>query len=192
MTGGGYFVNASIFLIDLLFGLYILAIMLRLILQLVRADFYNPLCRAIVSVTNPALKPMRRYIPALGTIDSASILLMLGLQLLSSYLVFSLLGYRPSLNCLFLTAIAELIGTGIYIFMAAIFIQIVFSWVAPGVYSPVVGIIDSITRPFLRLARRILPSTSVIDFSPMLVIVGLMLGLILIVAPLRDLAKALL
>lgn len=191
MTGGSYFVNASIFLIDLLFGLYIIAIMLRFILQIVRADFYNPLSRAIVSVTNPALQPMRRYFPALGTIDSASILLMLGLQLLSSYLVFSLLGYRPGFYSLLLSAIAELIGTGIYLFMAAIFIKIVFSWVAPGTYSPVVGIIDSITEPLLRPARRILPPKAGIDFSPMLVVIGLMLGLMLIVAPLGDLAKAL-
>ena len=67
MSGGGYLTNAGVFLIDVLFGLYIFAVMLRFLLQVVRADFYNPLCQAIVTVTNPALRPMRRYIPSIGT-----------------------------------------------------------------------------------------------------------------------------
>ena len=192
MAGGGYFVTAGVFLIDLLFGLYIIAIMLRFFLQIVRADFYNPLCQAIVTVTNPPLRPMRRYIPAIGTIDTASVLLMLGLQLLSTFLVFSLLGYSANFAGLLLSATAELISKAIYLFMIAIFIQIVLSWVAPGTYNPVVGVIDSITTPLLRPARRIVPSMGGIDLSPMLVIIGLTLGLMLVVAPLRDFAKALL
>ena len=192
MAGGGYLVNAGVFLIDLLFGLYIFAIMLRFFLQLVRADFYNPLCQAIVTVTNPPLRPLRRYIPALGTIDTASVLLMLCLQLLSTFLVFSLLGYSPSFAGLLLGATAELVSKVIYLFMVAIFIQIVLSWVAPGTYNPVVGVIDSITTPLLRPARRMVPPMGGIDLSPMLVIIALTLGLMLIVAPLRDFAKALL
>lgn len=192
MAGGGYFVTAGVFLIDLLFGLYIIAIMLRFFLQIVRADFYNPLCQAIVTVTNPPLRPMRRYIPAIGTIDTASVLLMLGLQLLSTFLVFSLLGYSANFAGLLLSATAELISKAIYLFMIAIFIQIVLSWVAPGTYNPVVGVIDSITTPLLRPARRIVPPMGGIDLSPMLVIIGLTLGLMLVVAPLRDFAKALL
>ncbi len=192
MAGGGYFVNATVFLVDLLFGLYIIAVMLRFFLQIVRADFYNPLCQAIVTVTNPPLRPMRRYIPAVGNIDSASILLMLSLQLLSAFLVFLLLGYSPNIAGLLVSAIAELISKAIYLFMIAIFVQIVLSWVAPGTYNPVVGVIDSITTPLLRPAQRLLPPMGGLDLSPMLVIVGLTLGLMLIVAPLRDFAKALL
>lgn len=192
MAGGGYLINAAVFLIDLLFGLYIFAVMLRFFLQIVRADFYNPLCQAIVTVTNPPLRPMRRYIPALGGIDTASILLMLSLQLLSTYLVISLLGYSPSFAGLLLSALAELISKAIYLFVIAIFIQIVLSWVAPGTYNPVVGIIESITTPILRPARRMLPPMGGLDLSPMLVVVGLYLGLMLIVAPLRDFGRALL
>ena len=60
MNGGGYFANAGIFLVDVLFGLYIFVVMMRFFLQVVRADFHNPLCRAIVTVTNPPLRPLRR------------------------------------------------------------------------------------------------------------------------------------
>jgi YggT family protein len=192
MASGGYFTNAGVFLIDLLFGLYIFAIMLRFFLQIVRADFYNPLCQAIVTVTNPLLRPMRRYIPAVRGIDTASLLLMLGLQLVSTYLVISLLGYSPSFAGLLLSALAELISKAIYLFIIAIFIQIVLSWVAPGTYNPVVGVIDSITTPVLRPARRVLPPMGGLDLSPMLVVIGLYLGLMLVVAPLRDFGRALL
>ncbi len=178
-------------MIDLLFGLYIFAVMLRFFLQIVRADFYNPLCQAIVTVTNPPLRPMRRYIPAVGGVDTASVLLMLSLQLLSTYLVFSLLGFSPSFIGLLLSAFAELISKAIYLFVFAIFIQIVLSWVAPGTYNPVVGIIDSITTPLLRPARRVVPPLGGIDLSPMLAIICLYLGLMLIVAPLRDFGRAL-
>ena len=88
--GGGYVTNAGVFLIDVLFGLYIFAVLLRFVLQIVRADFYNPLCQAIVTVTNPLLRPLRRYVPSVSNLDTASILLMLALQLLSSGIVLYL------------------------------------------------------------------------------------------------------
>jgi len=191
MSGGGYFTNAGVFLVDILFGFYIFAVMLRFFLQIVRADFYNPLCQAIVTATNPPLRPLRRYIPAVGGIDTASVLLMLSLQLISSYLVVILLGVSPSFPGLLLGAVAELVSKSLYLFIFAIFIQIVISWVAPGTYNPVVGVIDSITTPLLRPARRLLPPMGGIDLSPMLVIIGLYLGLMLIAAPLRDFARAL-
>jgi YggT family protein len=190
MNGSGYFSNAGVFLIDVLFGLYIFAVMLRFFLQIVRADFYNPLCQAIVTVTNPVLRPLRRTIPAVGGIDTASLLLLLVLQLISVYLVALLLGHSPGLMGLLLGAIAELISKALYLFIFAIFIQIVLSWIAPGTYNPIVGVIDAITTPLLRPARRLLPPMGGIDFSPMLVIVGLYLALMLVVAPLRDIARA--
>ncbi|MDP6183628.1 MAG: YggT family protein [Gammaproteobacteria bacterium] len=191
MSGGGYFSNAGIFLIEVVFGLYIFAVMLRFFLQIVRADFYNPLCQAIVTVTNPPLRPLRRYIPAVRGIDTASVLLLLVLQLISSLLVIVLIGYSAGFLGLLVTAFAELIGKALKLFTFAVFIQIVLSWVAPGTYNPVVGIIDSITSPLLRPARRLLPPFGGIDFSPMLVIIALTLGLMLVVAPLRDFGRAL-
>lgn len=189
--GGGYLTNAGVFLIDVLFGLYIFAVMLRFVLQIVRADFYNPLSQAIVTVTNPLLRPLRRYVPSVSNLDTASILLMLALQLISSYLVVLLLGHAPGLPGLLLVAVAELISKAIYLFIFAIFVRIVLSWVAPHTYNPVIGVIDAISAPLLRPAQRLLPPFGgTIDLSPMLVIIGLYLGLMLIVAPLRDLGRA--
>lgn len=188
---GGYFANAGVFLIEIVFGLYIFAIMLRFILQIVHANFSNPLCQAILTVTDPVVRPMRRTIPAIGRIDSASVLLMIIVQLISSYLVYVLLGLSPGLAGLVLGSIAELINKALTLFIYAIFIQIILSWIAPGTYNPVVSVIDAITTPLLRPARRLLPPLGGIDLSPMLVIIGLILAKMLVVAPLLGEARSL-
>ena len=81
--GDSYLTNPLEFLISTLFGLYILAFMLRFLLGAVRADFYNPVCQFLVKITNPLLVPLRRVIPAIGRLDTASIVLMLALELLN-------------------------------------------------------------------------------------------------------------
>ncbi len=190
--GSGYFSNAGVFLIDSLFGLYICAVLLRLLFQIVRADFYNPLCQAIVTVTNPVLRPLRRYIPALLSIDTSSVLLILALQLLNTYLVALLVvGITPKLVGLLVVAIAEVANKTVWIFMAAVVVQIVLSWVAPGGYNPVIGVINALSEPLLRPARRLLPPLGGLDFSAMVVVIGLNLLLMLVVAPLRDVGYSL-
>ncbi len=188
----GYFSNAGVFLIDSLFGLYICAVLLRLLFQVVRADFYNPLCQAIVTVTNPVLRPLRRYIPALLTIDTASVLLILTLQLVNTYLVTLVVGVTPKIGGLLVVAIAEVANKTVWIFMGAVVVRIVLSWVAAGGYNPVIGIIDALSEPLLRPARRLLPPLGGLDFSAMVVVIGLNLFLMLAVAPLRDIGYSLL
>ena len=166
--------------------------MLRFFLQLVRADFYNPLCQAIVTVTNPPLKPLRRIVPPMGKIDTSSIVLLLLLQIISSYLVFFFLGVGPNFAGVLISAVAELINKAIYLFIFAIVIQIVVSWISPGTYNPIIGVIDTLTAPIMRPARNALPPMGGIDLSPMLVIIGLTLSAMLVVAPLRDLGRSLL
>ena len=190
--GSGYFSNAGVFLIDSLFGLYICAVLLRLMFQVVRADFYNPLCQAIVTVTNPVLRPLRRYIPALLTIDTASVLLILALQLINTYLVALVVGVSPNLGGLLVVAVAEIASKTVWIFMAAVIAQIVLSWVSPGGYNPVIGVIQALSEPLLRPARGLLPPLGGLDFSAMVVVIGLNLILMLAVAPLRDAGYSLL
>lgn len=190
--GSGYFSNAGVFLIDALFGLYICAVLLRLMFQVVRADFYNPLCQAIVTVTNPVLRPLRRYIPALLTIDTASVVLILALQLINTYLVTLVMGVSPNLGGLLVVAVAEIANKTVWILMAAVIAQIVLSWVSPGGYNPVIGVIQALSEPLLRPARGLLPPLGGLDFSAMVVVIGLNLILMLAVAPLRDAGYSLL
>jgi YggT family protein len=186
---GGYVANAGTFLIDVIFGLFIGAVMLRLFLQWARADFYNPLSQAIVKVTNPVLRPLRRYIPAIGRIDTASVVLILSLQILNLWLSLTLAGgMGASIAGLAVLALAELLSKALYIFMFAIFIQVIASWVSPGAYNPALSLVDSITEPLLKPLRSVLPSLGGLDLSPMIALVGLQLAKMLLVAPLRDLA----
>jgi YggT family protein len=192
MGGGAYFSNAGVFLINAAFGLYIFAVLLRFLFQLVRADFYNPLCQAIVTVTNPPLRAMRRYIPALGGLDTSSIVLLLALQMINTWLVAAILGASPSLPGLIVVALAELLSKTVWTFMGAIIIQVVLSWVAAGSYNPVIAIIYSLTDPLLRPARRMIPPLGGLDLSPMFVIIALNVVLLVGVAPIRDLGYRLL
>lgn len=189
---GGYVENAGTFLLDVIFGLYIGAVMLRLFLQWARADFYNPLSQAIVKVTNPVLRPLRRYIPAVGRIDTASVVLIVLLQMLNVWLKLTLGGVGGNIGGIAVFAIAELMSKAVYIFMFAIFVQVIASWVAPGAYNPAMSLIDSITYPLLKPLRAVLPPLGGLDLTPMVALIGLQLALMLLVAPVRDFALTLL
>ena len=184
---GGYLTNPLIFLIQTLFGLYILAVLLRLLLQMVRADFYNPLSQFLVKATNPPLKLLRRIIPGLGGIDLASLLLAWALKTLELYLVLTLSGIAVHLLGPMLWAIPELVELLINIVLFSVIIQAVLSWFQSGGYNPVYGLLNSLTGPVLRPARRLLPPTGGFDLSPMLVIIGLILLKMLLLPPLRAL-----
>jgi YggT family protein len=190
--GGGYFSNAGVFLINAVFGLYIFAVLLRFLFQLVRADFYNPLCQAVVTVTNPPLRPLRRYIPALRGLDTASLVLLLLLQLVNTWLVALVVGVSPSPAGLLVVALAELMSKTVWLYIVAILIAVVMSWVGQRAYNPVVSIIDALTDPVVRPARNLIPPIGGLDLSPMVVLIALNLVLMLAVAPLRDLGYALL
>jgi YggT family protein len=174
--------NVAVFLIHTLFTLYIAALMLRLLLALVRADFYNPLSQFLVTVTNPALVPLRRVIPSVGGVDSASILLILALKMLEIWLLASIVGAPLGLSTLIVAAILQLTELLIYIFIFALIVQAVISWVAPtqSYENPAVSILRDLTRPLLQPVQRVLPPVGMVDLSPLVVIIGLYILLIII------------
>jgi len=190
--GGQYFSNAGIFLIETLFGLYILIVMLRFLLQLVRADFYNPFSQFLVKVSNPALNPLRKIVPGIGGIDWASVVLLFLLKIAELLLISLLPKYSmPAIPGLLVITTAELLSMLINIFLFGILIQVVISWINPGSYNPIVGLIHQLTEPLMRPARRMVPPISGLDLSPMLVIIGLYLMTMLLVQPLLDFGRRL-
>jgi YggT family protein len=192
MMGGGYFSEAIRFLITVVFDLYILAVMLRFLLQLVRADFYNPISQFLVTVTNPPLRPLRRFIPGYRGVDLASVVLMLLLKAVEIALIsLAIYGRVPGIAGLFIISFAELLNLIIYIFIFAILIQVIISWVNPGAYNPATVLLYRLTEPLLRPARRLLPPISGLDLSPLLVFIVLQLTIILIIKPLIHLGGTL-
>lgn len=184
----GYLLNPVEFLLSTLFQLYITVVMIRFLLQWVRADFYNPVSQFVVKVTNPPLRPLRRLIPGWGGIDVPALVLMLLLQILSLFLILLLRGQGIPPATLLLWSVAELLSLAFNVYIFAIIIQAVLSWVNPGHYNPVSSILYNLTEPLLRPARRMLPPISGIDLSPLLVLLALQVAKMLIVPPLMHLA----
>ncbi|MDH3525907.1 MAG: YggT family protein [Gammaproteobacteria bacterium] len=170
---GSYFTNPLEFVISTLFSLYILAIMLRFLLGAFRADFYNPASQFLVRITNPLLVPLRKVIPSIGKFDSAALLLMLILQIISLVLVLALRGGGIPVGAVLLSSIAELVSLMINVFIFAIIIQVILSWVNPGSYNPVSSLLYSLTSPVLRPIQRLIPPISGIDLSPLVALLGL-------------------
>jgi len=187
-----YFNQAGLYLIQLVFGFYILLVLLRLLFQLVRASFYNPISQFIVTLTQPPLQLLRRFIPGLLGIDMAAVVLLLALQMLEIYMVAWFQGAYPAVGGVAVLAIAQLVEFAIYVFIIGILIRVILSWVNPhGGRNPVGDLLNSLTEPMLAPARRLIPPISGLDLSPIAVFVLLQLTLILIVRPLHDLGAGL-
>ncbi len=189
MMGGSYVTNPLEFLINTLFGLYILTVMLRFLLAAVRADFYNPISQFLVKVTNPPLLPLRRILPSVGKLDTSALVLMLALQMLSFTLIALLRGGHISIGTLLLLSCAELLGLFLNVLLFSIFIQVIISWINPGTFNPAISLLYSLTEPVLRPCRRLIPPMSGLDLSPLVALIGIQLAKMLLLPPLISLAQ---
>jgi YggT family protein len=178
--------EALVYLISTLFGLYLLAVLLRFLLQWVRADFSNPVSQFVVAVTNPLLRPLRRYVPGYRGVDVPSLLLMFVVKLLEQFLVTVVAsGHTPAPAGLLLLTAAGLLQFTLYVYFFAILVRVVLSWVSPAAYNPVTVILHRLTEPLLSRAQRLLPPVAGLDFSPILVLIGLQVCQILVIKPLQ-------
>jgi YggT family protein len=161
-----------IYLLQTALTLYMMAMLLRFLLQLVRADFYNPICQFLVKVTNPLVIPMRRLIPGLGGVDVASLLLTLLLQALAIIAVMALYGLGPPHIFLLLAWSAlGVLGLLVNVYFFALLATIILSWIAPGSNNPAVYLLYQITEPVMAPFRKVLPAMGGMDFSPILVFI---------------------
>jgi YggT family protein len=170
--------NIAVFLISTLFSLYVGAVLLRFLLALVRADFYNPLSQFLVKITNPVLVPLRRFIPPIGKIDTASLVLAFSLKLMAAILLMSLQGMSAGVGAVLAAVIADLIRTVVWIFMIALIIQAIMSWVGNNYGNPMASLLDSLTAPLLNPIRKVVPLIGMVDLSPLVAILLLQVVLI--------------
>ncbi len=168
-----------VFLIDTLFNLYISFLVIRMLLGLARADFYNPISQFLVKITNPVIKPLRRFVPALGKIDTATIVAIIGLKVVELFLLSAVTGgnFSGSFIPFVIGGLLEMI---VWVYIIAIIIQVVVSWLGNTHGNPVIPLINSLTEPLVRPVRKVIPPIAMIDLSPMVVIILLQVGLILI------------
>jgi len=185
-----YLSEPLVFLVEILFGLYITIVMLRFLFQLLRVDFYNPVSQAIVKLTNPPLRIMRRAIPSIGKIDTSSVILMLVLQYISYILIMLIIGAQLLPLTLLFLSIIELMNHAFNIFIFSIIILAVLSWVSsPYQQNPIAPLLDQLTRPVMRPARRLIPPMGGIDLSPMVALIALFFFKMLLIPPLKGLAS---
>jgi YggT family protein len=152
--------------------MYLIAMLLRFILQVVRADFYNPITQFLVRATNPLVIPLRRIIPGLGGFDLATLVLALVLQIAAIVTLLLVNGQGfPNPVQLVLWAALGLVGLLVYIYFFAILGMIILSWVAAGSGHPAIYLLYQITEPVMAPFRRLLPSMGGLDLSPLLVFI---------------------
>lgn len=161
--------------INTLGGLYLTAVILRFLLQLARADFYNPISQALVRITNPTVKPLRRLIPGFFGIDIASLVLAILIKLAMIIALFVVQTGSANFNILLvlLVAVLSVFVTIFNIYFVAMIATIILSWVAPGSYHPAAVLIHQVVEPVMAPFRRLLPPMGGIDFSPMIAFLAL-------------------
>jgi YggT family protein len=154
---------------------YIGLVLLRFLCQLVRADYYNPISKTLVKLTNPLLVPFRKIIPGVGGIDWAALVLAFLLEIV---LIFAV---QLTYGSLFLSikilpfALFALIGLALNFYFYGMIILVIASFVAPNTYNPAVSLLNQLIDPLLRPIRKILPSMGGLDFSPMILMFGIYL-----------------
>ena len=161
-----------VYLLQTFLSLYLVAMLLRFLLQLVRADIYNPISQFQVKITNPLVVPLRRLVPGFGGIDIASLLLALLLQLAGIVALLLVNGFSPPGPLVLLVwSCLGVIGLLVNIYFFALLAMIVLSWVAAGSRHPAIILLYQLTEPVMAPFRKLLPAMGGLDFSPILVFI---------------------
>jgi YggT family protein len=154
------------YIVDILLWLLTLAFVLRLLFQLVRADFRDPMADAIVRVTNWLIMPLRRLLPPVGKVDTATVLAVLLVATARNFILLAMAGVAVGDVVLLLrTTLIDLVGMVLRIYLFAMLLYWLTSFVSPGGYAPGVRLLAQLCEPILKPVRRIIPRIGQIDFS---------------------------
>lgn len=172
--------GAAIYLISTITDLYIAAILLRLLLQWVKADFYNPLSQFLVKVTNPVLVPARRVIPSIGPLDTASVVVMFILELAQLTIISQISQSNFGLTFILIFAVKKLVFALLMTYFVLIIARVIVSWIANQSRHPIIPLIYQLTNPVLRPFSKILPPMGGFDLSPLFALIALRFLLLLL------------
>ncbi|WP_435213225.1 YggT family protein [Luminiphilus sp. nBUS_16] len=162
------------YLLETAASFYLILTVLRGMLQLARADFYNPISQFVVRATNPPLRVIHRVIPNAGRFDPAVLLLAVAVQILAIVAKLALAGVAlPDLTSLLIWGLLGVMGLIINTYLIALVVMIVISWVAPGTRHPAVLLTYQITEPIMSPVRSMLPSMGGLDFSPIVIFIAI-------------------
>lgn len=165
--------QALLFLIDTVIGLYIIAVMLRFILQIVRADFFNPIAQFLLTITDPPLSLLRHVIPRWGYIDMAAVVLMLVLAFINIQLTLLVVGMGANIGTIVIWSVLKVLVLACNLYFFSILVQALLSWLSPGMHSQASVLLWSLNEPLLRPVRRYVPPMGGLDLSPLVVLIVL-------------------
>ena len=164
--------NATTFLISTLFDLYLMVVLLRLWLQLARADFYNPFSQFVIKATHPIVGPMRRILPSIGSLDTATLVLAIAIAALKLTLLSLIAGIPILLPSVLLSAVFNVIGEAFQLLFWVLLIRAILSWFSQG-YNPIEMVLGQLTEPLLAPIRRVIPPMGGLDLSIVVLLIGL-------------------
>ena len=164
--------DATLFLVNTLFGLYVYALVARFLLQATRSDFYNPMAQFVWRVTNPVAQPVQRFVPRWRSWDLATLLVAWALLTINILIDVSLLNAPLGLHVVYY-ALLKVVVMFITFYTFAILILAVMSWFGAAMHSPAASLLYSLTDPLMRPVRSRLPPIGGLDLSPLIVIVAL-------------------
>ena len=168
-----------LFLVQTLFSLYIMAVVLRIWLQLARADFFNPLSQFVARVTNPLIKPLERIIPSKGRLNLAALILGIVLSIIALYVRVAMIGANIDILPLLILGVQYFISIVLQLMFWIIFIRAILSWFSKG-GNPLELVMHQLTEPLLAPVRRFIPPIGGLDLSVLFVLLGIQFLRILI------------
>lgn len=181
--------GAAIFVVQTLVGLYLGIVLVRFILQLVKANFYNPLSQFAVRATQPLLKPIRRVVPSIAGLDTSSLLLAIVLQALLIAFVMTLNGLAiDNLLSVLAWSVIGIASLFLKIFWLAMIIMVIVSWIAPGSHNPAAELAYQISEPVLAPFRKLVPNLGGMDISPIFAFIAIQLIQSYVVPPVAEFA----
>jgi YggT family protein len=173
--------EALIYIVETLLRLALFVVLLRLLMQWSRADFRNPIGQAVVKLTNPLIVPLRRVLPPMGRLDTASIASVVLIALLEVGALLALRGYAtPGPFWWARSVVVEIVHTTLWTYFYAIVLYALLSFIAPGGYSPMQSLLSSLCEPVLRPIRRWIPAIAGLDLSPLWACIAIQALLILL------------
>ena len=182
-------INAGVFLVQTVFGLYLMMVIIRFMLQLAKADFYNPLAQAVVKLTQPFVSILQKVMPRTGRFSLATVVLAFLVQLLLIVVVLLIAGFGlPNPVSLAIWSLIGLASQVLDLLFFAILASIVLSWLAPQTKHPGAYLLHQLTEPVMAPARRMLPNLGGLDFSPILVFIMINLLELMVINPLVSIS----
>ena len=173
--------SALYFVVSTLMGLYQIVLLLRLLLQLVRADFRNPISRAVIQLTDPLVRPLRRLLPPVGKIDTGLVMALVLFTAVKVWVLHTLAFHGiPGPLTLAASTFWDLVELLLKTYLFSIVLNAILSFVAPGNYSPAQALLAAICDPVLNPIRRTIPSVAGLDLSPLWACIAIQVLLIVL------------